>query len=399
MKKARLLPIQSLALGALVVIFAPHAQAEPLRLRGDALVQTRSPSPVGLLVLRGEDQHRPWLDVETVTWLGVGTTPALTGDVLTLSVRMRDVASGSEFRAGRLLVSSGAVRPVHIDGVRGTARFFNATTLEVFGGVPVVRQFEYRAFDWAAGGRAAQRFGDRMSAGVSYLHRRSDGARSDEEAGVDLALYPAPWLTAAARGAYDLTQLGITDALASVSAQKQDARAELFVTHRSPGRMLPSTSLFSVLGDYAATSVGSTLRYRAFPRLELVGTGSGQTQGDTVGGQGAGRVTLGLDDDFVGTLGFETRRVYFGDARWTGTRAIAALPLGTRFRVGAEFELVMPDRPQGRGAVWPWALGALGCRLAKEWDVAAGVEASRGPSAEVVQAIARLTYQFEGRPR
>lgn len=378
---------------------APHAQAEPLRLRGDALVQSRAPTAAGLLVLRGEDQHRPWVDVETVTWLGVGSTSVVTGDVLTLSVRMRDVTSGSEFRAGRLLVSSGAVRPIHIDGVRGTARFLNATTLEVFGGVPVVRQFEYRSFDWAAGGRIAQRFGERMSAGVSYLQRRRDGARADEEAGVDLALYPLPWLTAAARGAYDLTQLGITDALASVGAHTQDARVELFMTHRSPGRMLPSTSLFSVLGDYAATSVGSTLRYRAFPRLELLGTGSGQTQGDTVGAQGAARVTLALDDDFVGTLGLESRRVYFGDARWTGTRAIASVPVGARFRIGAELELVMPDRPQGRGTVWPWALGALGYRPVPQWEIAAGVEASQGPSAEVIQGIARLSYHFEGAPR
>jgi hypothetical protein len=110
-------------------------------------------------------------------------------------------------------------------------------------------------------------------------------------------------------------------------------------------------------------------------------------------------VTLALDDDFVGTLGLESRRVYFGDARWTGTRAIASVPVGGRFRIGAELELVMPDRPQGRGTVWPWALGALGYRPVPQWEIAAGVEASQGPSAEVIQGIARLSYHFEGPPR
>src|SRR5262249_12196105 len=126
----------SLVLLLFVLCCVGHAHADPLRLRGDALVETRS--PVGLLVLRGEDRLRPWLDVETVTWLGGGTlhhhdvssyggggeplTP--TGDVLTLSVRARDIASGSEIRAGRMVVSMGAVRPVQIDGARALGRVF-----------------------------------------------------------------------------------------------------------------------------------------------------------------------------------------------------------------------------------------------------------------------------------
>ena len=89
---------------------------------------------------------------------------------------------------------------------------------------------------------------------------------------------------------------GLTDALISVSGQSADVRVEGFTTHRSPGRLLPSTSLFSVLGDFAATTFGTTVRYRAFPRLELVGTGSAQLQGGAVGGQGLGRATLALDD-------------------------------------------------------------------------------------------------------
>ncbi len=382
--------------GLTLAVLARRVHADPLRLRGDALVQSRSPSPVGLVVLSGQDRFRPWVDAETVTWLGVTDAPSPTGDVLSLSVRLRDVVSGSELRGGRQLVSMGAVRPLHLDGVRALGRVFGGTTAEVFGGVPVARRFDYRTFDLAAGGRLGQSFGDRASVGASYLHRRSDGARSDEEAGADVAITPLPWLTAAGRWAFDVPSRGTTDALASLSAQSKDLRGEVFVTHRSPGRLLPSTSLFSVLGDYAATSVGGTMRYRMFPRLELLATGSGQVQEDEIGGQGLARATLALDDDWGATVGIEARRVYFDQARWTGLRGILTVPVGAAFRVATELEVVRPDDPRGRGSIWPWVLGAVGYRPAPRWDVAVGVEASSGPEyRSELHALLRASYTFE----
>ena len=81
-----------LSVTSIVVLLAAQParaqQPRPLRLRGDALVQTRA--PVGLLVLRGEHAASPNVDAETVTWLGSTTTPSATGDVLTMSVRARE---------------------------------------------------------------------------------------------------------------------------------------------------------------------------------------------------------------------------------------------------------------------------------------------------------------------
>ena len=123
------------------------AAAEPLRLRGDAYAETAS--PVGLVVLHGEDRIHPGVDAETVTWLGFTDSPSPAGDVLTLSVRFRDLRSGSELRAGRMIVSMGAVRPLQIDGARALGRVFGGTTVEAFGGFPVARRFDYATFDWA----------------------------------------------------------------------------------------------------------------------------------------------------------------------------------------------------------------------------------------------------------
>lgn len=365
-----------------------------LRLRGDAYAQSRS--PVGLLVLQGEDTQRPAIDAETVTWLGFTDSPSVTGDVLTLSVRVRDVATGSELRAGRMLVSMGAVRPVHVDGARGLVRVFRSTTFEAFGGFPVARRFDYATFDWAAGGRLGQTIGDSLALGASYLQRRSDGRAADEEAGADLAFTPRPWLTAAGRAAFDLVTPGPTDVLGSIGLRSGDVRGEVFTTHRSPGRLLPSTSLFSVLGDFPSTSIGGTGRWRAFPRLELLATASAQIQDDRVGGQGVGRVTLALDDEWVGSIGLEARRVSVGDARWTGARTVIVVPVTSRARLSSEIELVAPDRPRGAPAVWPWVLGALTYRVADAWDAAAGIETSAGPTDKAaVYGLARLSYVFD----
>jgi hypothetical protein len=380
--------------GANITVFPTTASAQALRLRGDAYVQTRS--PVGLVVMRGEDRLMPFVDAETVTWLGVMDGPAPTGDVLTLSIRLRNASTGSELRAGRLLVSMGAVRPVHLDGARGLVRVFGGTTVEAFGGFPVARRFDYQTFDVAGGGRIGQSVGDSVAVGASYLQRRSDGRPADEEAGADVALTPRPWLTAAARAAFDLVSRGPTDALASLSAQNTTMRGELFTTHRSPGRMLPSTSLFSVLGDFASTNVGATARWRAYPRLELIATGSAQVQASNVGGQGLGRATLALDDEWNGTLGVEARRVEVGAARWSGARAIAGLPLSTNVRAASEVELVVPDRPRGRPSIWPWVLVAVSYRIGPAWDLALGMETSSGPTDRAVLAgLFRASYAFD----
>lgn len=377
-----------------LVGWAGSARAEPLRLRGDALAQTRS--PVGLLVLQGNDKIRPWIDAETVSWLGVTDNPSPTGDVLTLSVRVRHAGSGSELRVGRMIVSGGAIRPMHLDGARGVLRSPWGTSAEAFSGSLVTRGFDQTPFSWAAGGRLSQAVTDRFVVGSSFVQARTAGELSRSEAGADLAFTPASWFTTAARSAVDLVSRRVADALVSTSVQSASSRLELFATHRSAGSLLPATSLFSVLGDYAATTVGTTVRRRLFPRLDVVATGSSQRQDTVFGGQGLIRTMLALDDDWAGVAGIEVRRVHFGESRWSGVRGTLALPLSTRFRAGTELELVVPDHPQGRGAVWPWALLSLGYRLPSGWDMAMGVEASSGRTyVAEVHGLARLSYTFD----
>jgi hypothetical protein len=382
----------ALAMGA-----ARRAEADPLRLRGDALAETQgSSSPTGLIVLQGEDAPRSWFSVEGLVWGGARSS-AVNGDVLVLAVRLREPHGFAEAHAGRFVLATGAIHPVQIDGVHVVARAPWGSVVETFGGLPVVPRFGARSYDWLAGGRVAQKLADVVTVGVSYLQRREDGEISNEELGADLAAAPARWLDVAAFGAYDVTSPGLAEARASAAARWSDWRVELFGSQMSPGRLLPATSLFSVLGDVASQTVGATVRWRAAPRLDLLASGAGQDVAGGAGGNGWVRATLRLDDRGAGSMGLEGRRVDVPGTAWTGVRAIAAIPLGGGFRYSSEIEVVVPDHPDGRGAAWPWGLSALSWRSRNGWEVAGALEASSTPLHRYeADALLHLTYALGG---
>ena len=328
---------------------ASRARAEPLRLRADALAETQgTSSPAGLVVLQGEDAVRPWVAAEGLVWSGARAgAPSVAGDVLVLTVRLREPHGYAEARGGRFVLATGAVHPVQIDGAHLIVRAPWGSTLETFGGLPVVPRFGARSYDWLAGGRVSQTIADVATLGVSYVQRREDGEISGEEVGADLAVAPARWFDVAAFGAYDLDSPGLAEARASAAARWSDWRFELFGSQLSPGRLLPATSLFSVLGDLPSQTVGATARWRAAPRLDLLASGAGQDVAGGLGGNGWLRATLRLDDRGDGNLGLEVRRVAVPGAEWTGVRAIGSAAARQRL------SLLLRDRdrrprPSGR---------------------------------------------------
>jgi hypothetical protein len=355
------------------------------------VAETRAPA--GLVILQGEDTHRPWLDAEGLVWAGASSDA--TADVLVLSFRARAPRGYGELRGGRFVFATGAIRPVHVDGASVMGRAPWGTTLEAMGGVPVVPALGARPYDWVAAGRAAQRIGERMTAGVSYVQQRAHGELANEEIGADVAAVPTPWLDLAARGAYDVASPGIADALASVAARARPIRIEAFASHRSPSRLLPATSLFSVLGDFPSQTVGATVRWDAAPRLDLLATGAGQSVGGELGGNAWLRAILRLDDEGIGRLGLELRRQDVSTAQWTGVRGISSLPIVGALRLSTEVEIAIPDAPRGRGSVWPWGLMALAWRR-RGWEIAAAVEAASTPAHRYqVDALMRLSRALE----
>jgi hypothetical protein len=365
----------ALLLGSSGALVAIPASAEPLRLRADAYAETRAPA--GLLVLQGQDRQYPWVDVEGMVWAGAHTDA--TADVLVLTLKLRAPGGWGDLRLGRFVVSTGAIRPMPIDGIWAVGRAPWGLSAEAFTGFPVVPRLAATGYDQASGGRLAQTITSRATLGVSYVDQRTHGRLDNQEVGADLAAIPASFLDIAARGAYDLVSQGVADAHVSGATRFGAFRVELFGTHRSPSRLLPATSLFSVLGDFPSQVLGATIRWAAAPRLDLLVTGGGQDIGGELGGYATLRGTLRLDDRGAGSLGLEVRRQDVPSAQWTGVRVTATEPLGQYLRISTEIEVAAPDEPSDKGAAWPWFLGALSWRPRKGWEAAGAIEVGSTP--------------------
>jgi len=365
----------ALLLGSSTALVATSAGAEPLRLRADALAETRAPA--GLLVLQGQDRQYPWVDAEALVWAGARTDA--TADVLVLTLKLRAPRGWGDLRVGRFVVSTGSIRPQPIDGIWAVGRAPFGLSAEAFTGLPVVPRLGTSGHDQTSGGRLAQTITSRATIGVSYVDQRTRGRIDNQEVGADLAAIPASFLDIAARGAYDLVTKGVADAHVSGATRFGAFRVELFGTHRSPSRLLPATSLFSVLGDFPSQMLGGTIRWAAAPRLDLLVTGAGQDIGGELGGFATVRGTLRLDDRGAGNIGLEVRRQDVPSAQWTGVRVTASEPLGQYLRLSTEIEVAAPDEPSDKGTAWPWFLGALAWRPGKGWEAAGAIEVGSTP--------------------
>lgn len=376
---------------------ARPAAAQPYRLRGDALATAQAPA--GLVVLEGEARPVNWVATEAVLWTGASSQDDeldASGDALVAIVRLRDPEGQGDFTAGRFVLTTGAVRPTHMDGAHARGKLPFGIGVEAFGGMPVVPELGSRAYDWMLGGRVSETFLQLVSGGVSYVQRREHGRLDDEEVGFDAAFAPNRWFDIAGRAAYDLMQPGITEAHVSVATRPDPLRFELFAMRRSPARMLPASSIFSALGDIPSDQLGLNATWFAAPRLEVKGGATARAAGRELGADVNVRARLRLDDRGEGLLEGEARMTTVVEP-WTGLGLALRVPLTAGLHVATEIELAMPHDPQGRGEIWPWALVALGWRFAERWDAALAFEASASP-AEVrsFDAILRVGTHWEG---
>ncbi len=367
---------------------AAPAAAEPLRLRGDALASTRAPT--GLLVLQADDRSRPWISAEALVWVGAGDEAD--ADALAVSVWLKDPRGRATLRLGRQVFATGALRPVHADGAAGLVRLPWRTTIEAFGGVPVIPGLGPRGWDWVVGARVAQPLGP-ARIGVAWLRRLDGGSLDTHELGLDAAVAPdAPW-DLAAGAAYDLVYPGLAELRLSAAGRMRGYRLELYGVHRSASHLLPATSLFSVLGDAPSERAGLQLRWRAAPRLDVWAAGGVRRLDRDVGADASLRALLRLDDAGDGAIGVELRRDGGPDGAWTGARLTFRQAIGPSWGVASELELVVSD---SREQAWPWGLVALTWLPARGWEVAGAAEASASPTDVYrIDVIARVSRAWE----
>jgi hypothetical protein len=387
-----------LALALVQLAASARAQSHPrLPVSGDLLLRGRPFE--GVLVLHGGMRDSTWLTADALVFAGANADLGYSGDVMVMSVEVRDPNGYATARLGRFILSTGAVRPVQIDGARVLGRAPIGTSLEVFAGVPVAPELGPRSFDWLLGARAGQQlWNERCVFGASFLHRRDRGQLSDQELGADLAVAAADWLSFSALGAFDLTARGVAEARAGVIAHDDLDQLELFVSHRVAARLLPATSLFSVISDTAGTQAGAAGALRLFPRLELAANAAIDGLADEVGYSVGFRSTLFLSELEQSRLAFEATRRALGEDGWTGAAVHASAPFTAAVRGNASVEVVAADHPADRGTLWPWVrVGAS--HVFAQWRVAAAVGFQATPRLRSeTYAMMRIGYQTEVLP-
>src|SRR5262249_36095548 len=143
---------------------------------------------------------------------------------------------------------------------------------------------------------------------------------------------------------------------------------------------------------------GSTIRWAAAPRLDLLASAAGQDLGGDLGAFGFVRGTLRLDDEGDGSLGLEVRRQDVAFAHWSGVRMILAESLAAQWRASSELEIARADDTEGRSTVFPWGLAALGWHATSGWEAAAAVEAGSTPKYRFeVEGLVRISYAWSHR--
>jgi hypothetical protein len=336
---------------------------------------------------------------EAVVWIAHARSPGerTSGDVLVIAIRTRSRSGRVATKLGRFVSTIGALRPVHVDGGSLRVRLPRQLDVEAFAGMPVIPALVTgRAWDWVAGGRLARRLGDSGSTGIAYAQRRDGGRLASEELGLDAGLALGVRSDVGARLAYDLANPGLAEVAVTTTHRRGALRGELYAIHREPSHLVPATSLFAVIGDIASQRAGSTVTWRAAPRLDVVGDVA-LRHVDEAALELTARTRLRLDDRGTSALGLELRRAGVGDDRWDGVRGLARLSLPRSYVLAAELELVRPVADRGRGRLWPWALAALSWHRGS-WQAALAVEASASPVYEHrVDVLAQLARSWSWR--
>lgn len=353
-----------------------RADADPLRLRADALSTTASPA--GLLTLEADGSAGPGLSAEAVVWTG-SVAEESRGDVLVIALRAHTADGRANGRVGRFVESLGALRPIHLDGAAARVRLPLRLSAESYAGMPVVPGLgTARGWSWAAGGRIARSIGDSGSIGVAYAQQRDDGRLASEEIGVDAGAALGLRDDLGAKLTYDLVNPGIAEVAVTASHRSKALRTELYLSHRAASHLLPATSLFTVLGDVPAQRAGAVATWRCAPRLDLIADLGARRVDRDVAPKAVLRARLRLDDLGTSALTGELRRDGVGDETWTGARGAARIALPRSLAVTTELELVIPDRDRGLGRVWPWGVAALSWDDGT-WQAAVAVEGSASP--------------------
>jgi hypothetical protein len=250
------------------------------------------------LNLRADEIGHKGLSLHFQGWAGLDLADVyfeerMVADPTYLYLQFRHM--GFDLRVGRQQTYLGAARGVHLDGVFFSYQSPINLGLQALGGLLVTPKHgpdwyrgeegtDYEDYgsgfsdwksegqfgDWAAGGRVFYRMAGVVSAGLSILHRSLKDDMAFEEAGADIDVVPAKWVTLSGDALLSVAGVGLKEATANVDFYPIEALTiGLDYRHADPTLYIPNTSIFSVFSDERYDAVGGAIYGRPHRQLTL----------------------------------------------------------------------------------------------------------------------------------
>jgi hypothetical protein len=165
------------------------------------------------------------------------------------------------FRAGRQYFFPGGVYE-RFDGLTWSKQFQCGHGYALFGGSPVIHDYEGNNNDRVGGGRAWVRPWMGAELGVSYAYKTDNGEVDREIIGQDFFWRPAHWMELSEHVVYDRISQEIVD-LGLFAGLKFHPRAKLTLSYNEviPGALLPKTSVLSVFSNDVIQDLAVGLEY------------------------------------------------------------------------------------------------------------------------------------------
>lgn len=205
-------------------------------------------------------------------------------DLTSLYLQYRD--HGLDAKVGRQMVFEGAARGLQIDGANLSYETPLYLGVQVFGGLRVTpkrgpdwdrgeeangigdfasgfsnwdREGDFG--DWAVGGRVFYRIPDAATAGISFLHTRTNTEIDQQVAGADLNLAWVSWFALSANALLFLPEAVIQESNVALDFFPSD-RVSLGVDYRhaDPTLYISRMSIFSVFSNEKYDAVGGDVR-------------------------------------------------------------------------------------------------------------------------------------------
>jgi hypothetical protein len=228
--------------------------------------------------LNARSQGTDWLqDVRVVArgWgrLTIGTSfdgDRGTGDLDSFFVEGRTLKRHLLLRAGRQLITFGAIRATQVDGIAVDGVIAHGFGLQAWAGMPVQKRFDQGSGDFITGGRAFWRQAFDSEVGVSYVYALRHGYISRNDLAADGTWTPIRAVTVSGLVQWSVEEHRFAEGRIQALWQV-DKKLQLVadVSRTEPDLFIDRSSIFAVFSEELRKEAGAEVVYKLMQPLSL----------------------------------------------------------------------------------------------------------------------------------